>query len=160
MNKARVAYCVAFLLVAMMSLSAMSQTESAPAQNQAPGTSGEQHERMDRMDHKRHMDDPQAHLDHMSRMLNLTDDQKAKIKPILEDSTKQMQQLRQDTSLSEQDRHAKMRSIKENTHTQIRQVLTPEQQAKMDEMQKQHEGMGKGKGMSDHDHNRPPAPPQ
>ena len=157
MNKARVAYCVAFLLVAMISLSAFAQTEAPPAQNQGSGMSGERHGHMDGMDHKRHMDDPQAHLDHMSQMLNLTDDQKTKIKPILEDSTKQMQQLRQDTSLSEQDRKARKRSIKENTHAQIRQVLTPEQQAKMDQMKKEHEGMGKGKG---HEHNHPPAPPQ
>jgi len=154
MNKARVAYCVAFLLVAMISLSAFAQTEAPPAQPQGQGMSSEHRGHMD--DHKRHMDDPQAHLDHMSQMLNLSEDQKTRIKPILEDSTKQMQQLRQDTSLSEPDRKAKKRSIKENTHAQIRQILTPEQQAKMDDMKKHHDGMGKGKG----EHAHPPAPPQ
>ena len=149
MNKARVAYCVAFLLAAMISLSAFAQSEAPPAQNQGqemgPGMGGQP-------GHMGHMggpmmDDPQAHLDHMSQMLNLTEDQKAKILPILQDSSKQMQDLRQDTSLSPQDRRTKMRSIHDNTMSQIRPVLTPEQQAKLDQMKQNKQNHGSGKGM-------------
>jgi protein CpxP len=145
MNKARVAYCVAFLLVAMISLSAFAQSEAPPAQNQGPGMSGEHHGHMGPMGGR--MDDPQAHLDHMSQMLNLTDEQKAKILPILQDTSKQAQEVRQDTSLSQQDRRAKMSSIHEKTMAQVRAVLSPEQQTKLDQMMKEHEGMGRGKGM-------------
>ena len=77
---------------------------------------------------------PDAMLDHMSTELNLTDDQKAKIKPILEEQSKQMQDLRQGTSTSDQDRRAKMKQIHENTMSQIRPILNADQQKKLEEM--------------------------
>ena len=75
-----------------------------------------------------------AQLEHMSQALNLTDDQKTKIKPILEDSMKQMQQLRQDTSLSQEDRRAKMQQIHESAMSQIKPILTDDQQKKLESM--------------------------
>lgn len=83
---------------------------------------------------------PDAMLEHMSTELTLTDDQKAKIKPILEEQSKQMQDLREGTSASE-DRRAKMKQIHENTMSQIRPILTPDQQKKLDEMMS-HRGEG------------------
>jgi Spy/CpxP family protein refolding chaperone len=157
MNKARVAYCVAFLLAAMISLSAFAQNEAPPAQNPNQGMGmGGRHGHMGQGGPM--MEDPQAHLDHLSRMLNLTDDQKTKILPILQDASKQSQELRQDTSLSPQDRRTKMRSIHDNTMSQIRSVLTPGQQAKLDQM-KQNRGSGRGMGYG-HRHGPPPASPQ
>jgi protein CpxP len=70
----------------------------------------------------------------MSTELNLTDDQKTKIKPILEDQSKQMQQLRQDTSSSSEDRRAKMKQIHESTMSQVRPILNADQQKKLEEM--------------------------
>ena len=162
MNKARVAYCVAFLLAAMISLSAFAQNEAPPAQSQGQdqsmgpgqGMGGQHHGHMGQMGGPM-MEDPQAHLDHLSQMLNLTDDQKAKILPILQDSSKQSQELHQDTSLSPQDRRTKMRSIHDKTMSQVRSVLTPEQQTKLDQM-KQNRGSGKGMGYR---HGPPPQPP-
>ena len=77
---------------------------------------------------------PDAMLDHMSTELNLTDDQKSKIKPILEQQSKQMQDLRQSSSTSDQDRRAKMKQIHENTMSQIRPILNADQQKKLEEM--------------------------
>jgi Spy/CpxP family protein refolding chaperone len=88
---------------------------------------------------------PDAQLQHMSEALNLTDDQKTRIKPILEDSSKQVQQLRGDTSLSQQDRRAKMQQIHESTMSQIKPILTSDQQKKLESM---HERGGRG----GHDH--------
>jgi protein CpxP len=88
--------------------------------------------------------DPDAMLEHMSKELNLTDDQKTKVKPILEDQSKQMQDLRQSTSTSEQDRHAKMKQIHENTMSQLRPILTSDQQKKLDEMMSHHGEQGQG----------------
>lgn len=84
---------------------------------------------------------PDAQLQHMSETLNLTDDQKTKIKPILEDSSKQIQQLRGDTSLSQEDKRAKMQQIHENTMSQIKPILTSDQQKKLESM---HERGGRG----------------
>ena len=73
-------------------------------------------------------------LEHMSTTLNLTDDQKAKIKPILEDQDKQMHQLMQDTSVQQQDKRAKFREIHENTMSQIKPILNSDQQKKLESM--------------------------
>ena len=106
MTKARTAFAVAILLAVALPLTMVAQTEAPPAQPQ--GQMGGPHDHMGRMGGP---PSAQQHLDHLSRMLNLTDDQKAKIKPILEDTTAQAQSLSKDTSLSPQDRHAKMRLI-------------------------------------------------
>ena len=98
---------------------------------------------------------PDAMLEHMSTELNLTDDQKTKIKPILEEQSKQMQDLRQNTSTSEQDRRAKMKQIHENTMSQVRAILTSDQQKKLDEMMSQHGERGEG-----HQHSKGTSNPQ
>jgi len=78
-------------------------------------------------------------LQHMTKVLNLTDDQQAKIKPILEERQQKMSALMQDNSLSREDRHAKFRDVRSSSSQQIRAILTPEQQKKMDEMRSKHE---------------------
>lgn len=83
-------------------------------------------------------------LDHMSKELNLTDDQKTKIKPILEEQMKQMQDARESTSGSQQDRRAKMKQIHENTMSQIRPILNSDQQKKLEEMMSRRGGRGEG----------------
>ena len=85
----------------------------------------------------------EQHLKMLSEKLNLTDDQKTKIKPIMENKLQKMKTFREDSSLSEDQKHAKMKSIHQALHEQINAVLTPEQQTKFKEMQ--HEQMGKHK---------------
>jgi Spy/CpxP family protein refolding chaperone len=93
-------------------------------------------------------------LQRMTQMLNLTDDQQQKIKPILENESSQMQSLRGDTSLSQEDRMAKMKEIRTNTASQINPILNADQQKKYAEMMSR---MGRGRGQGG-----PPsgAPPQ
>ncbi len=86
-------------------------------------------------------------LAHLTKTLDLTSDQQAKIKPILDDSFKQMQSVHSDTSLSQQDRSTKMQEIHKNLSTQVREVLTPDQQTKFDSMMKDH-GHHSGGGAS------------
>ncbi len=69
--------------------------------------------------------------------LGLSDDQQAKIKPILEDTRSQMQKIRQDDSLSQEDKMAKGRSLREATNGKIRDLLTDNQKKKFDDMQKE-----------------------
>ncbi len=82
---------------------------------------------------------PEQQLGWLSDNLKLTDDQKAKIKPILEDQQKQMTALREDSSLSREEKHAKFRQIHTATFDQIRPILTEEQQAKLKQMEAQRE---------------------
>jgi Spy/CpxP family protein refolding chaperone len=94
-----------------------------------------------------HMMSPDQRLQHMTKMLNLTADQQQKIKPILENQQTQMESLHQDTSMSQQDRMAKMQQLRQSTNQQINGILTPEQQQKFQQMQaQQREHMGRGAG--------------
>jgi len=89
------------------------------------------------------------HLQMLSEKLNLTDDQKARLRPILQDQMQQMKAVREDSSLSEEQKRAKMKPIHESLHDQINAVLTPEQQAKFKQMRQEqmqkHKGMEEGK---------------
>lgn len=72
----------------------------------------------------------------MSEHLGLTADQKAKIGPILKSEMEAMRALRDDASLDRDAKRAKMMELRKSCAVQIRAVLTAEQQAKFDEMQK------------------------
>jgi len=98
-----------------------------------------------------HQMSPDEELQRLDKALKLNDDQKGQIKPILEDRQQKMQSLRSDTSLSQQDRWGKMRSIREDSNGKIRNVLNDDQKKKFDEMQqhggrRMHEGQGQGPG--------------
>ena len=73
-------------------------------------------------------------LQRMTQALNLSDEQQQKIKPILENESTQMQSLRADTSMSQEDRMAKMKQIRENTSSQINPILNADQQKQYAEM--------------------------
>jgi len=83
---------------------------------------------------------PDQQLAHLTQALTLTSDQQSRIKPILEDQAKQMESLRQDTSLSRQDRFTKMQEIQKASHSQIREVLNSDQQQKFDSLMKNRMG--------------------
>jgi len=98
----------------------------APAQQRGPG--------MGRGMGRRPMESVDDQIKHLSKKLNLTDDQQAKLKPILEDQRKQMEQIHGDSSLSREDRFSKMQALRQSSDTQIKSVLTEEQQKSFDKM--------------------------
>jgi Spy/CpxP family protein refolding chaperone len=63
--------------------------------------------------------------------LNLTDDQKAKVKDILADAKTKRQAIFTDASLNEDQKHAKMKELHEATMAKMNEVLTPDQQAEL-----------------------------
>ncbi|HEX5483844.1 MAG TPA: hypothetical protein VFZ08_14575 [Terriglobia bacterium] len=75
----------------------------------------------------------------LSKKLSLTKDQKAKIRPILENQRQQMRALRQDSSLSQQEKRARFMEIRSKTIDQIRPILTEEQRATLEQIQKQRQ---------------------
>ena len=80
--------------------------------------------------------------------LNLSDDQQSKIKPILEDQRQQMTSLREDTSLSREDRMSKMRRIRESTTSKISAILNDDQKKQYEAMQQEmrsREGRGQNR---------------
>lgn len=68
----------------------------------------------------------------LSTSLNLTDDQKAKIKPIIDDQEAKMHTVKMDSTLSKDDQKTKSAAIRKDASQQIRSVLTPDQQKTFD----------------------------
>jgi len=83
----------------------------------------------------RHRMTPADQLARMTKQLKLTDEQQAKIKPILEEQHQKMMDLRQDTSMPREDRFAKVREIRQESLEKIKPILTPEQQKKWEKIQ-------------------------
>jgi periplasmic protein CpxP/Spy len=90
----------------------------------------------------------QAHLQAMAKQLNLTDEQKEKLKPILTSEAEEVTALRNGPALTPQQKRAKMMEIGEKYRPQINAVLTPEQQEKWkamrQEMMEKHKGAAGG----------------
>ncbi|HEV7403359.1 MAG TPA: hypothetical protein VGO11_10545 [Chthoniobacteraceae bacterium] len=93
--------------------------------------------------------DPAARAERLKTELGLTDDQTAKIKAIYEkDQAKngeELKKLREDTTLSREDKGKKMREIFAATAEEIKPILTPEQQTKWKEAQEKRRAEG-GRG--------------
>ena len=83
------------------------------------------------------MMDPDARAKRMQTDLGLNDDQTAKIKAIYEKSQAAngdaMKKLREDTSISQEDKRKKMGEMMASTHEEVNAVLTPDQQTKWKE---------------------------
>ena len=79
--------------------------------------------------------DPTKRAEMLGKHLNLTSDQQSKVQDILKSEQSQMQSLRQDSSVSQPDRHAKMMNIHKGSNEQIRALLDTTQQKKWDEIQ-------------------------
>ncbi|MGD0792163.1 MAG: hypothetical protein ABR920_10365 [Terriglobales bacterium] len=79
--------------------------------------------------------DPAQRTQELTKKLNLTSDQQTKVQDIFQSERSQMESLRQDNSLSPQDRHTKMMDIHKSSDTQIRALLDSTQQKKWDDMQ-------------------------
>ena len=102
------------LLAALAIPFASAKSQANPA-TQAAGKEKGMHDKM------------QAALD----SLNLTDDQKAKVKDILADAKTKRQTVVSDTSLNEDQKRAKMKELHEGMVSKLNEVLTPEQQAEL-----------------------------
>lgn len=73
-------------------------------------------------------------LEEMTASLNLTDDQKAKVQPVIDQAKPQLQAIHQEAM-------TKARGVIDASITQIRPILTPEQQTKLDAQVKAHQDM-------------------
>ena len=107
---------------------------------QSSVTTETQDQSQSQMGKHRHGDgkqDMQQHIDKMATELNLTADQKTQGQGIMKDQMGQARSVRQDSSLSEDQKEAKLKELHESTHSKINAVLTPDQQKKFTEMRKE-----------------------
>jgi periplasmic protein CpxP/Spy len=100
--------------------------------------------------------DPAQRTAELTKQLNLTSDQQAKVQEALQSERSQMESVHQDSSLSQQDRHAKMMEIRKSTDAQIRGLLDSNQQKKWDEMQAKREQWMQNRRSGGSDQQGPP----
>lgn len=80
------------------------------------------------------------HLQMLAQKLNLTDDQKAKIKPIIEQHMQERQTIMKDQSLSPAEKHSKVEASMDSAHSKIDGILTDDQKKQFAEMMKDMHG--------------------
>ena len=73
-------------------------------------------------------------LQQITEKLNLTSDQQTKVQPILDTAKPQIAAIHQEAM-------QKMKTVMDSTLSQIRPLLTAEQQKKLDDIQKAHQDM-------------------
>ena len=88
----------------------------------------------------------------LTMVLNLTADQQTKVKAIFEDSRAKAKVIADSTTLSGDEKKAKIQELREATNAQIKPLLTPDQQKNFDEVLKQL------KERADRTYNPSPAP--
>ena len=89
----------------------------AQQQDATPATTGKHH----------HAHNPQREAAKLSKKLNLSPDQNAKLEPILADRDSKIATLTNDKTISPDVRKQQMRDIRQQTRQQLATVLTPDQ---------------------------------
>lgn len=90
--------------------------QTPPAQSQGPGSTIDEQVKA------------------LSLELNLTADQQPKLKSILEDQRTQGMAIVNDKATTREDKVQKLHALRESTISKVREMLTPEQQKKLDQM--------------------------
>jgi Spy/CpxP family protein refolding chaperone len=91
--------------------------------------------------------------------LQLTDAQKTKLQPIIQEEMRQIEAVRDDSTLTMDQKVAKVREIKQTQFPKIQAVLTPVQQKKLTELQeraRQQQGAPQGREGSSGEGSQPP----
>jgi periplasmic protein CpxP/Spy len=86
---------------------------------------------------------PEQQLERMTTQLSLTDEQKPKVKAVLENTAKKRKDIMGDTSMDRQQMREKMQPVMEDQNKKMKEILTADQYKKYQEM---NEKMKKGGG--------------
>ena len=109
------------------------------AQNQTQAQTDPQQSAPQAAPMRHHRPNPHRETAMLTRKLNLTPDQSARLEPILADRDQKLAALKQNTALSQADFRTQMKAIHKDTKQQLESVLTPDQQAQMKAM-RHHKG--------------------
>jgi Spy/CpxP family protein refolding chaperone len=138
-------FVVLGLLLGMVCLGAVTTTAmavSALQQDAAPPDSPVAARAM------RPVPDARKQMTRLSRKLQLTPEQAARIEPLLQGRQQQMVQLRGDASLAPRDLHKRLRALRQDTDGQIQAILTGSQRQRYQQMQQaamqKHKGSKQG----------------
>jgi len=97
-------------------------------------------------------------LERLSKQLNLTADQKEKIRPILRHEAERIREIHENTSLSQEEARRRMGAVRRNTNERIAEFLTPEQKKQWQEIREERRGGPEG-GHEPGGHRAPEPPP-
>jgi glutamine synthetase adenylyltransferase len=135
---------LAFLATCLFALAGLAQ-QNPPAQGTGEHKHGQMGHEMGNVD---------EHVKELSTKLDLTADQQAKVKAILQENHQQMQAMMKDQSMSMEDKHAKMQSMHDSVHAKVREVLNEDQKKKFDAMVQDMNEHMHGQHGKDHDHHQ------
>ena len=98
-------------------------------------------------------------FEELSSKLNLSADQQAQLKPVMDSTRQQMDAIRNDASLSKEQKREKAQETRKSTDSQIEAILTPEQKQQFQAMkaERRHNGPREHKqqGPGDRKHRAP-----
>lgn len=80
---------------------------------------------------------PEAVVNRLATKLNLTDDQKTQITPIIADRQQKLQELRSDTSMRKMQKMRKAKGIFEDSDKKINAILNDQQRQQYAQLEKQ-----------------------
>ena len=84
-------------------------------------------------------------MERYTEQLSLTDEQKPKVKVVLEDSTKKRRELFRDSALDQQQKREKFQGVMEAQNKKMKEILTADQYKKYQEMNEKMKKGGKKK---------------
>jgi periplasmic protein CpxP/Spy len=88
---------------------------------------------------------PKSQVQRLVDQLNLTPDQKAKADPFLEEDGKKIRALRDDSSLSAEDRKKKSAEIRKGTVAKLKPILTEDQWKQFEQLREERQKQSKKK---------------
>jgi len=88
---------------------------------------------------RHHAPNPQREAARLTRQLNLTPDQTAKIEPIFADREQKVATFMSDSTLSDDARKQQLHAIRKSSMEQLDAVLTPDQREQMKAMRHNHD---------------------
>jgi|GraSoiStandDraft_43_1057313.scaffolds.fasta_scaffold72400_3 Spy/CpxP family protein refolding chaperone len=134
---------------AVPSQTAPPSATGAPAETSPAGQAGTQTTApQDRGTGNAQASQPAGHPASVEDELQLTAEQKAKLQPIIQDEMAQIDAVRNDTTMSMDQKQAKVQQIKQTSFPKIQAVLTPEQQKKLADLQQRARQQQQGAGAS------------
>lgn len=119
------------LLLSFAGTAAFAQTAAPQAQTAVPQTQATQ-----KHHHRAH--NPHKTALKMGKQLGLSQDQTAKLEPILAERQQKMKALHDDTTLTADQKKDQRRQIQENTRTEMSSVLTPDQMQQLKTARQAH----------------------
>ena len=129
-----------YALMGVLAVALVATASAQTAPTNAPAGPGKMGQRQDRL----------------VQELNMTPDQVTKWKAIRENFVQQVKAVRENASLTDEQKKSQMEALRASLKTQIEGVLTPEQLAKLEALKKEHKGGPGGHGPGGHGPGGPP----